>query len=133
MDALAAVEGSAVPMPYGQEFERLRAVYVPDPYDPDGPGMVNWDNPDVVTVWGFLASTASVQALTSSEQDSPVRSQLITTNMLTLADPDADVERGDRIRQGKRIWTVTGYPSHDTNPFTGWQPTRVCFLEEVTG
>ena len=132
MDALAAVEGPAVPMPYGQEFERLRGVYVPDPYDPDE-GMVTWDDPDIITVSGFLASTASVQALASREQDSPVRSQLITTNMLTLTDPDADVERGDRIRQGDRVWTVTGYPSQDQNPFTGWQPTRVCYLEEVTG
>jgi hypothetical protein len=28
---------------------------------------------------------------------------------------------------------VVGYPTHDVNAFTGWQPTLVCNLEEVIG
>jgi len=109
------------------EFVRQRAVLVVDPYDPDAAGVPSWDTPDELTVWGYLASQSS------TEQADPVRAQIITTKQLILDDPDADVERGDRIRQGVKVWTVTGFPEADINPFTGWQPTRVCNLEEVQG
>ena len=109
------------------EFVRERATLVVDPYDPDAPGVPSWDAPDTLTVDGYLASQSS------TEQSDPVRSQLVTTKQLVLDDPDVDVRRGDRIRQGDNLWTVTGIPEADVNPFTGWQPTRVCNLEEVTG
>lgn len=109
------------------EFVRQRAVLVADPYNPDAEGVPDWSAPDEITVAGFFASQ------TSAEQTDVVRAQLITTKQLVLDDPDADVQRGDRIKLGSRVWTVTGIPEADVNPFTGWQPTRVCNLEEVSG
>lgn len=109
------------------EFIRQRATLEEDPYDPDAPGVPNWSSPAEITVSGYFASQSS------TEQADPVRSQLITTKQLVLDDPEVDVVRGDRIRQGPKVWVVNGFPEADTNPFTGWQPTLVCNLEEVVG
>ena len=109
------------------EFVRQRAVLVPDPYDPDAAGVPSWDTPDELTVWGYLASASSIEGA------DPVRRQIVTAKQLVLDNPNVDVDRGDRIRQGSRVWTVVGFPESDTNPFTGWQPTRVVNLEEVQG
>lgn len=109
------------------EFVRQRAVMVLDPYDPDAPGVPDWSVPDEITVYGSLASGSSL------EQSDPVRAQAVSSAVLVLDDPDADVQRGDRIVQGARVWTVAGFPEADVNPFTGWQPTRVCSLEEAVG
>ena len=109
------------------EFVRQRAVLVPDPYDPDAAGVPSWDTPSEVTVWGYLASISSTEGADS------VRRQVLAAKQLVLDDPGADVERGDRIRQGSRVWTVVGFPEADMNPFTGWRPTRVVNLEEVQG
>ena len=109
------------------EFVRQRAVLVADPYDPDAAGVPSWDAPDEVTVWGYLAS------ISSTEGADPVRRQVLAAKQLVLDDPGADVERGDRIRQGARVWVVVGFPVVDMNPFTGWRPTRVVNLEEVQG
>lgn len=121
------VDGDQFGFQHVSEFMRERATLVVDPYNPDAPGVPSWDNPDTLTVYGYLVSQSS------TEQSDPVRSQLVTTKQLVLDDPTVDVRRGDRIRQGANLWTVMGIPEADVNPFTGWQPTRVCNLEEVTG
>lgn len=81
-----------------------------------------------MTVYGTLASKASI------EQPDPVRDEAISTAELILDDQDSDVQRGDRIKAADgRVWDVQGYPHDDRNPFTGWQPTLVCDLQEVMG
>lgn len=126
MDADAFVDGD-----FGFEvtsgFVRERARLVGDPYDPDAPGVPDWSDPDRLPVDAYFASQSS------TEQSDPVRAQLVTTKQLVFDDPHVDVRRGDRIRLGSSVWVVTGFPEADVNPFTGWQPTLVCNLEEVVG
>ena len=121
------VEAADSGFAYTTTFVRQRAVIVSDPYDPDSEGVPDWATPDEIEVYGYLASRSSV------EQPGAVREQVVTAKQLVLDDPGVDVERGDRIKQGSHVWTVTGFPATDVNPFTGWQPTLVCNLEEVVG
>lgn len=127
MNAGSYVESASGEFAYTTTFIRQRAVIVSDPYDPDGEGVPDWSAPDEIEVYGYLASRSSV------EQPGAVREQVVTTKQLVLDDPGVDVERGDRIKQGAHVWTVTGFPATDVNPFTGWQPTRVCDLVEGVG
>ena len=106
---------------------RQRATLVVDPYDPDAPGVPDWSKPDEAEVVGFVSSQSSV------EQEDPVRGQVVSSKVFVLEDPNADVQRGDRLKIGDQVWTVTGFPEADIHPWTGWQPTRVCALEGVVG
>lgn len=111
---------------YVTEFTRQRAALTPDPYNPDR--MVeDWSIPSEITVSGYFSSQSS------SENPGEVREQASTLKQLIIDDPDADVKRGDRIKQGDRIWTVEGFPEQDINPWTGWQPTLVANVREVVG
>ena len=122
------IQGSDGLMACSQTYERLRRPSVPDHYDPDSTVQGGWDQAVTITVHGALASKSSL------EQPDPVRSEAISTAILILDDPDADVRRGDRIKAAYgRLWDVQGYPHADINPFTGWRPTLVCDLQEVTG
>lgn len=115
-------------MPHRQAYTRMRRRTIPDPYDPEHLVPGGWDQADTMTVHGTLASKASI------EQPDPVRDEAISTAELILDDPDADVQRGDRVKADDgRVWDVQGYPHADRNPFTGWQPTLVCDLQEVIG
>lgn len=105
---------------------RQRAGRIADPYDPDS-FVDDWESPDEIEVSGYFASQSS------TEQADPVRDQVVTTKAFVIADPGADVDRGDRIKLGARVWTVEGFAEMDINPFTGWQPTRVCNLKEARG
>lgn len=108
------------------EFVRQRARLILDPYDPESV-VEDWDNPEELTVSGYFSSQSS------TERADPVREQVSTLKQLVLDDPDADVDRGDRIKQGERVWTVEGFAESDINPFTGWNPTRVCRVREGVG
>lgn len=122
------IQGSTGLMACSQTYERLRRPSVPDPYDPDNTVPGGWDQAVTITVHGALASKSSM------EQPDPVRSEAISAAVLILDKLDADVRRGDRIKTADgRLWDVQGYPHADTNPFTGWRPTLVCDLQEVTG
>ncbi len=109
-----------------REFVRQRAARIVDPYDPDS-SVDDWGDPDKIEISGYLDSQSSVEQVDAS------RAQVVSLTQLIVDDPGADVQRGDRIVKGGRVWVVTGFPSDDVNPFTGWQPTLVCNLEEVQG
>lgn len=109
-----------------QEFVRKRASLKPDPYNP-GRLVEDWTNPEIGTVEAYIASG------TSAVQADPVRDRVQSDAQLVIDDPDADVKVRDLIELGDRAWRVTGFPSTDINPFTGWQPTLVANLEEQRG
>ena len=105
---------------------RSRAGTKADPYNP-GRTVSDWTNPATISFGGYVSS------MTSAEQTDEVRAQLITTVQIIIPDPATDVRAGDRITDGTRRWMVTGIPTADTNPFTGWRPTLVVNVEEVDG
>ena len=110
-----------------ESFTRLRAVQVPDRYDPDAT-VDDWTNPSELPLHGSWDSTGSVVGADA------VREQTTTSKRLVIFDPDADVLNGDRVRDAAgAVYTVTGRPARDQNPFTGWRPTLVIDLEEGTG
>lgn len=108
-------------------FVRLRPKRTVDPYDPENVIVGSWADADRLELQAYFASQSSL------EQSDPVRAQIVTTKQLIIDDPDADVQVGDRITQGDKTWTITGFPTNDLNPFTGWRPTLVVNLKEVTG
>ncbi|NMW65985.1 hypothetical protein HHJ78_10865 [Mobiluncus mulieris] len=110
-----------------ERFERLRPGVEPDPYDPDAAGVPTWDKPDILVFEGFLTES------TSTITPDAVRGQVATSGVLTVADPNVDIQVGDRIRQGDRLWQVTGRPAKDKNPFTGWQPTLEATVAQYEG
>lgn len=113
---------------YTSRFTRQRRKQVVDPYDPDTATLGDWTDTDDIQVDGALAS------LTSTEQDDAVRSEVLSTAEFVTDDTHADIKRGDRIVSADgRKWTVQGFPAHDRNPFTGWQPTLVAALQEAVG
>ena len=105
---------------------RLRAARVVDPYDPDS-SVEDWERASRLTVEGFVSSVSSLLG------DDAVRAQVVTGRVLTVYDPAVDVRVGDRISAASGLFRVTGIPTVDRNPFTGWQPTLVAQLEEVRG
>lgn len=118
--------GGGFHMTHLDTFTRRRATTKADPYDADSV-IEDWEHPDEIEVRGFLSSGMS------SEQPDAVRSELVTTAQLIIQDPDADVQRGDEIAGATGTWRVQGIVERDMNPFTGWKPTLVCNLQEVTG
>lgn len=127
--ALDYIQGSAFGFEHKTEFVRLRARRIEDPYDPDS-AVDDWSSPVEVVLYGFFSSSGQSGA---GEMSGEVREQVETSKTLVIDDPAADVRRGDRIRQGDKVWTVEGFPSDDMNPFTGWQPTLVVRLKERVG
>lgn len=110
-----------------EQFTRLRAYRESDPYNPDST-VENWARVDEITVRGAWASSSSSLGFDA------VRSQLTTSKQITIFDPAADVLVGDRIRSADgHTFKITGRPESDINPWTGWRPTLVVSVEEVTG
>lgn len=105
---------------------RRRAKKKIDPYNPDRV-VDDWSDPELLSFGGFVSSQIS------TEQTDAVRSQLITTVQIVVPNPAVDIAKGDRITDGTHVWSVTGIPTHDMNPFTSWQPTLVVDVEEVNG
>lgn len=112
---------------HGQKIVRERAVQVPDPYNPDSTEM-DWGDPDVLEIPG-----AYIYVGGSSTEAGAARESTASDAQLVIDDPGADVQRGDRIRQGNRLWVVDGFQDAPINPFDGWQPILVCNLEEDVG
>lgn len=119
--------GEPINFDHPTKFERLRATAVPDPYDPDSPGVPDWSNPDILEFEGFLTES------TSTILPDSVRGQVSTSGVLTVTDPDLDIKVGDRVRQGGKIWQITGRPAKDKSPFTGWQPTLEITIQQLEG
>jgi hypothetical protein len=111
-----------------EDFTRLRAVRVPSPYNPDAL-VADWDKPaDELLMRGSWDSSGS------SYGADEVREQLVTSKRIAIWDSAADVREGDRVRAADgAVFTVTGRPARDKNPWTGAQPTCVLTVEEVRG
>ena len=114
---------------HATRFVRIRAGETTDAYNPKQRSR-DWSTPDKFEIHGSLSS--------SSSRRSPngLREETTSNAYLTVTDPDCDVRLGDRIRpqpDDGRLWTVTGMPSHDMNPFTGWRPTLEIQLTEWKG
>lgn len=116
-------------MPGATKWRRLRASRKPDPYNP-AQTTEDWKHPAELEVHGALASS------TSTRTPDVLDVQTTSTAVLTVADPNADIRIGDRIRPEPadgRMWEVSGFPSRDVNAFTGWQPTLEVQLTEWRG
>lgn len=113
-------------MDFPTTLRRQRARQVADPMNPRRT-VESWDDPDEITLAGFLDSESS------SEVTSASREELIGTATLYLDDATVDVRRGDLITDGVHKWRVQGYPAAPMNPFTGWRPYIEIRLQEVTG
>ena len=105
-------------LPAATRFVRLRASRKADPYNP-AQTTEDWKHPVELEVHGALASS------TSTRTPDVLDVQTTSTAVLTVADPNADIRLGDRIRPG--------FPSRDVNAFTGWQPTLEVQLTEWKG
>ena len=123
------INGTGSGMPAALTYTRLRAARKPDPYNPKHT-VEDWNNPERLTINGFLASSASQRSPDGSREETS------SSAVLTIPDPNADIRIGDRIENtpydGRR-WEVTGIPSNDVNPWTGWQPTLEVQLQEWKG
>lgn len=127
-DLAASSSVGPMPMPCAPAVARLRATQKPDPYNPERTND-DWDDPERIEFPGFIASS------TSTETGDAAREETVSTAVLTCA-PGTDVRKGDRIEPvpaDGRLWRVTGFPSQDASPFTGWAPTIEVDLEEVIG
>lgn len=101
----------------------------PDPFNP-ARDLDDWDSAESRVMPGFIASSSSVETADGA------RSRVGSSAVLTCPDPSADVRRGDgveRVPSDGRRWRVTGFPSADASPFTGFRPTLAADLEEVVG
>lgn len=116
-------------MPAARTVARLRPARKADPYNPDRT-VEDPSSTDRLELRGFIASSSS------TETPDGAREETVSSAVLTVADPGADVRRGDIVEtvppDGRR-WRVTGFPSSDESPFTGWRPTLEAQLEEVVG
>lgn len=116
-------------LPAATRFVRLRASRKADPYNP-AQTTEDWTKPVELEVRGALASSSSTRT------PDVLDVQTTSTAVLTVADPNADIRLGDRIRPEPadgRMWEVSGFPSRDANAFTGWQPTLEVQLTEWKG
>lgn len=110
-------------------FQRLRARRVRDEDNP-AQWAEDWSDPETLDITGALASSSSTRIPDALDN------QTTSTAYLTVADPNADIRIGDRIRavpDDGRIWEVSGFPSRDQNAFTGWHPTLEASLSEWRG
>lgn len=129
MSAVADMMGATALMPECGTVARLRARGKADPYDPTRE-VADWAEPERVEMPGFISAGASTESTDAARQ------QTQSAATLTIPDPAADVRPGDRfetVPPDGRLWRVTGFPARDQSPFTAWQPTTVCNLEEVRG
>ncbi|QAB18788.1 hypothetical protein Leucomu_13495 [Leucobacter muris] len=122
--------GAPMVFEHGETVYRLRPKMVWDRYSKTYiPG--DWSDPDELELPGAFIAQSSTAIVTGA-----ARTQVLESKSLYLTDPDADVQVGDRIRQGPTgpaPFLVDGAPAADTNPFTGWRPVREIPLEAVTG
>lgn len=122
--------GGVFAMAGATRFIRLRARRKTSPYNP-AQTEPDWSvPPDELAIMGALASSSSMRTPDTLD------TQIASTAYLAIPDPTADVKIGDRIRADPddgRLWEVDGFPSKDSNAFTGWRPTLECRLTERKG
>ncbi len=107
---------------HGRTVYRLRGSVIPDPYNPETQIPQGWDDPDVLPIPGAFIAQTSTSLLTTATREQAAESKSL------FCDGEADVRKGDRIRDGldgAPVYTIDGVPpAADTNPFTGWTPPR---------
>ena len=115
------------------QFEHGETVHLQRPkqvWSPKANAYIagGWSDPDEEPIAGaFVASTST------SMLGGATRTQALEAKSL-YCPPDADIRKGDRIRQGADIYTIDGIPSTaDTSPFTGWEPLREVPRERAEG
>lgn len=114
-------------MQHARLYVVIRPGVKPDPYTPGGT-IPDWDNTTEATVAGFLSHD------TTAEAPDLNRASLNEAAILTIPGPDADIARGDRVRDTDgREWQVDGHPRRDINPFTGWAPSTAVRLQRWEG
>lgn len=112
--------------PAGETVTRLRPTITPDPYKPDGPGRIDWSNPDRLEISGVaFAPTNSSRVF---ELD---RSPVETSAALYVLDVAADFKAGDRVEVRGGTYAVDGKPEHWRSPYSGWEAGLVVPLLEV--
>jgi hypothetical protein len=128
MGSLTDFIGGGDMMPAAMPLTRRRQKTAPDPMNP-AQTIATGENDDL-NFTGFIASNSSTQTTDGA------RDTTLSSAVLTVANPSVDICKGDTIldpADSQRKWEVTGFPSHEANPFTGWNPTFECTLEEVKG
>lgn len=122
--------GASEPMgfEYGVTLHRLRPRQI---WDPMSETFVegDWDDPDELELPGAFIAQSSTSTIGDATRTGALEAKSL------YCDPDADVQHGDRIREGKTgpIFPVDGIPAADTNPFTGWKPIREVPLKRAVG
>lgn len=114
---------------------RDRRPTTADPYNParNEPGA--WSGASSIEIPGAYIGPASSVAVAD-----PTRAQ-VQEQLALFCAPTADVQRGDRIREGGTLGDLTSgiaylvleLPDAPRNPFTGWQPVLEAPLERVVG
>ena len=89
----------------------------------------DWSDPEILRFEGYLYSRSSVDSAASEPRDQGT----VSDKQLIVPNHAIDIKVHDRIIINGDTWRVTGMPAADQNPFTGWRPTLVADLEQVTG
>jgi hypothetical protein len=134
--------------PFGRTVFRLRALMIPDPYNPDELIPGDWNDPEVLALAGAFVAHSSTSMLTNATREQALESKSL------YCGGDLDVQKGDRVFDGAfdpplpegadRIpggttmtgatYTIDGIPpAADTNPWTGWTPDREIPLTRAVG
>lgn len=117
MGWLDSVGSGAMSFPHGETVYRQRPAQV---WDPLSQTNIRGD-------WSTLTETEIAGAFIAQSSTSilgdATRTQALEAKSL-YCDPDTDIRKGDRVRQGTDVYTVDGIPAADTNPWTGWRPVR---------
>lgn len=128
MGWLDDVAGPNGPMEFehGTTVYRLRPKQIWDPMS-ETYVLGDWDDPSEHELPGAFIAQSSTSALGDA-----TRTGALEAKSLYCA-PDADVQYGDRIREGTTgpQYPVDGIPAADTNPFTGWRPVREVPLQRA--
>lgn len=89
----------------------------------------DWSDPEILRFEGYLYSRSSVNSAASEPRDQGT----VSDKQLIVPNHAIDIKVHDRIIINGDAWRVTGTPAANQNPFTGWRPTLVADLEQVTG
>lgn len=106
-----------------------------DPYNPVRTEPGDWAGASSIAIEGAYIGPASSVAVAD-----PTRAQ-VQEQLALFCAPTADVQRGDRIREGGTLENLTSgiaymvreLPDAPRNPWTGWQPVLEVPLERVVG